>query len=481
MGKKVSDLVVEDVHIVACAPTLLLSATQEDLKGFLSRNIAYTAPISAITSTMISDKLSKIPFLCEVKESQLNVLAAMCRYEAIDTGQAVFEEGSLGSKLYIVLDGEVSVHTESRDSHAPGEGDKQFTRARALRRSLELQSDNYSDCNGSTCVARLGPGDYFGETSLLVNIPRTLTVTTENRSLFLTVEKVDFENFLKVCSIKSSIDRLMKSRMVLMLSSLGIPFFVGLPTEKLTSISKSLEIHEIEEGSVVFNEGAVGDRFYIIFYGEVAIETSTEKKNEGDSQKTINLGKYGPGAYFGEMALISDSPRSATVYALGKTILLSIEKKSFRELFLTDDGVLAEFQLRVLQGRSQLHHLLSHSEGVKAFRAFLTEECADENLDFWEDCNSFQQSSYENKKEVHEKAKYIFDRYCIETAEKEVNISSDERNELLHKLNTCCVSLDMFEESQIEIYNVMNRDNYARFKTSDSFKTFFGKLGIALQ
>ena len=484
LGKKVSDLVIEDVTIVSCSSTLLLSASQEKLNSFVATNPSLKVSITIITNSMISDKLAKIPFLCHVKDSQLSVLAAMCRYEVIDSSKVVFEEGSLGSKLYIVLNGEVSVHAESNDSPASGKKCK----ARALRRSLELQSDMYDE--ESTCVAKLGPGDYFGETSLLVNIPRTLTVMTTQKSLFLTVDKTDFENFLKVCSIKESIDELMKNRMIQMLSSLGIPFFVDISTDQLKSISKSLEIHEVDEDSIVFREGDVGDRFYIIFYGEVSIEACVPSADLNQStrsdfsvntnESSVNLGRYGPGNYFGEMALISDLPRSASVISRGKSILLSIEKKSFRELFLSDQKVLAEFQLRVLQDKAELSHLLSHPKGLAAFRQFLETSLANENLEFWEDCNAFRQSTFSSITDLNNAANAIYDKYCKEDSAEEVNIPSILRTALQDKIGNNKLSLDMFEDAQKEIYKVMSQDNYKRFKASQDFTSFFEQLGIVL-
>uniref|UniRef100_A0A7S2KVM8 Cyclic nucleotide-binding domain-containing protein n=1 Tax=Leptocylindrus danicus TaxID=163516 RepID=A0A7S2KVM8_9STRA len=497
-SQKLQAMMAEELTIVACSPTILLGVNQEKLQAFLQRNPLLSSPIKAITDTMIFDNLSKIPFLRDVKESQMSVLAAMCRYEAIDGDMTVFEEGTFGSKLYIILVGEVSVHAGSDPSTPTGKSRK----ARALRRSLELQSDPHDENNEATCVAKLGRGDYFGETSLLVNIPRTMTAKTKQRSLFLTVDKVDFENFLKVCSVKETVDRMMKNRMIQMLSSLGIPFFVGLPTEKLSSISNSVEIHEVDKGSVIFREGDVGDCFYIIFYGEVSIETTNLIHDNARSQRgditdgvindtaeeitacgpsVIDLGHYGPGKYFGEMALISESPRSATVIAREKTVLLSIEKQSFRDLFFSDESVLAEFLLRLLQERAELKHLLAHSKGAAVFRGYLKETLADENLEFWEKCNWFRDSKFESVQELREAAMKVFQVYCDEKAEKQVNISHDLRVSLKDRLDNTNLSLDMFVEAQLEIYKVMERDNYARFKGSPAFKSFFEQLGIVIR
>jgi putative ABC transport system ATP-binding protein len=92
------------------------------------------------------------------------------------------------------------------------------------------------------------------------------------------------------------------------------------PTE-LLNIAQKMKREEFEKGQAVFRQGDIGDKFYLISEGEV--DVLIRKADEADS-KVIN--HLTSGAFFGEKALLSGDPRSASIvttvasnlYALGK-------------------------------------------------------------------------------------------------------------------------------------------------------------------
>ncbi len=85
----------------------------------------------------------------------------------------------------------------------------------------------------------------------------------------------------------------------------------------------------------VFQEGEIGDAFYIVTDGQVRISTMVPGVGE-EALKVLR-----PGDYFGEMALIDDFPRSAAAIAHeGDIKLLAVYKRDFRKL-LADDKDLA--------------------------------------------------------------------------------------------------------------------------------------------
>jgi CRP/FNR family cyclic AMP-dependent transcriptional regulator len=81
----------------------------------------------------------------------------------------------------------------------------------------------------------------------------------------------------------------------------------------------------------VFQEGEIGDAFYIVMEGQIRISTMVP----GVGEEALAVLK--PGAYFGEMALIDDFPRSASAIAHeGPVKLLSIYKRDFKKLLGED-------------------------------------------------------------------------------------------------------------------------------------------------
>jgi NADH dehydrogenase len=83
-----------------------------------------------------------------------------------------------------------------------------------------------------------------------------------------------------------------------------------------------------EADEVVFREGDKGDRLYIVVNGQVKIV------NERPDQPANLIAELGPGDCFGEMALISDNPRNATVRTTGSVDVLTVDRESFHALFV---------------------------------------------------------------------------------------------------------------------------------------------------
>lgn len=81
----------------------------------------------------------------------------------------------------------------------------------------------------------------------------------------------------------------------------------------------------IRDGSVIFRENETGDKMYIIQNGVVRIN----KTIDGREHKLAELGK---GEFFGEMAIVSNTPRSATAIAVGTTELLAFDRAGFEAM-----------------------------------------------------------------------------------------------------------------------------------------------------
>jgi hypothetical protein len=97
-----------------------------------------------------------------------------------------------------------------------------------------------------------------------------------------------------------------------------IPLFSPLEPKSLEDISRQLKRREVVAGETVITEGDVGDRFYIVESGRT---TATHAGQVLSSQ--------GPGDPFGEIALLRDVPRTATVTADEDSVLLYLERSEF--------------------------------------------------------------------------------------------------------------------------------------------------------
>lgn len=525
---------VEEVQTVATEESLIMIADMLRFDTFLSTlSPPIKQKVEKMTNSVIFDALESLPFLIGMKKTQLTMLAGMCRYEAVGEGENIFCEGDRGDKLYIVLSGECSVHVKEtltdggaegsasagrntpklkmsrtnngelfgRDSRDRGGGDVQKRFSLDSTESIDLaklsekepsinpttsmayvsNSPAHAQANekGEVHLALLKDNDYFGETALMVNIPRTTTVTAVKKSLFITVCKAEFQNFLQVCpTVKSKMELVMKERMIGKLSQMKIPFFKGVTDLDMDEFSVAVEMHEFDKDSVVFKEGDQGDRFFIIIHGEVRVEHS-------DPEKVVDIGHLGPGKYFGEMALVSDdhSTRNATIVTNSHSILLSIGKDIFHKFFDNNPLALLEFKLRLMEEKAELRDLLNHPNAQEAFRTYLAKELATESLDFWATQDKFTKAFDEmDEEERRGQAKEIFGKYISQSAEFQVNIPGKMRVAISNVLdNGEAVEHTLFDHAAIEVYKLMVRDNYARFKRTKEFSEFFLSLGILIQ
>jgi CRP-like cAMP-binding protein len=96
------------------------------------------------------------------------------------------------------------------------------------------------------------------------------------------------------------------------------PIFAPLPPTTIEGLARKLVPVAVTAGETVFRQGDPGDRFYVVEDGRVEIWIDGEK-----------VADEWPGEAFGEIALLHDVPRTATVTAAEETKLLALERDDF--------------------------------------------------------------------------------------------------------------------------------------------------------
>jgi CRP-like cAMP-binding protein len=127
--------------------------------------------------------------------------------------------------------------------------------------------------------------------------------------------------------------------------SLVYSVFKGLPRHEVETLAARLETVHVEAGGTIVRQGAPADKFFIIVDGEVDV-LREEAPGKG-AKKVASLKR---GQFFGEMAILRDSPRTATVQAVTPTTLLTMDRDVFRGLVAQSLATTEDFD-RVIRQR----------------------------------------------------------------------------------------------------------------------------------
>ena len=104
----------------------------------------------------------------------------------------------------------------------------------------------------------------------------------------------------------------------------------------------------------------------------------------------------GPGKYFGEIALVQDTLRTATVTAVSRCIILSITKENFSIFFHEAPEAISDFEVKLARYDVQIRSVLYHPIGLTFFRRHCQREYAGENVDFWLCCRDYRHLSIDS-------------------------------------------------------------------------------------
>lgn len=196
----------------------------------------------------------------------------------VRAGEDIIREGDLGDNFYVVEAGQFGVYIAGR-----GE------------------------------VTRCGPGQSFGELALMYNQPRQATVRALEDSV---VWGLDGATFRKVI-----IDVAYRRRM-LHKDLLGrVPLLAALSPAEHARIAEALVPIAYTAGDTIIRQGDLGQEFFIIAEGQTEVLIAGKPVNS-----------LGPGDFFGELALLTNEPRSATVMARTPVQCLVLSRADFNRL-----------------------------------------------------------------------------------------------------------------------------------------------------
>jgi putative peptide zinc metalloprotease protein len=226
--------------------------------------------------------LRAVPLWSELPGARLLEIARAMRSEHVAAGAEVVRQGEVGDRFYLVARGGFEVRIDDRP------------------------------------VVRLNRGDFFGERALLQRTARAATVVATESGQVFVLERADFERLLAGdLAARQRVEAALAYRDEVA----GIPLFRDLAPAELDALLTRLEPLTAAAGETIMRQGERGDRFYVVRSGAVRVAR--------DGQE---LARLGPGDAFGEIALLLDVPRTATVTAAEQTSLLALDADGFRDV-----------------------------------------------------------------------------------------------------------------------------------------------------
>ncbi|KAI8061581.1 camp-dependent protein kinase regulatory subunit [Gongronella butleri] len=222
------------------------------------------------------------------EEQSQDVVNAMAE-KAVQEGETIIEQGAVGDYFYIVESGTFDCFICQHDAPTP------------------------------TKVTSYEAGGSFGELALMYNAPRAATIVATSPSVVWALDRVTFRTIL--------MEHTSRKRKMYEAFLEEVPLLKSLKQYERQKIADALESVYYNEGQIIIQQGDIGDQFYLIEAGEALVY----KMDDDGVQQQVN--HYYRGAYFGELALLNDSPRAATVVAHGGRMkCATFNKKAFNRL-----------------------------------------------------------------------------------------------------------------------------------------------------
>lgn len=250
----------------------------------LDRNtFRYTlARSSSDKSANIQTALSKVSLLSGLTKLQIAKISEAVEIIKYEAGNVIIKKGTEGNIFYMIKEGKVKV-TEVGSGTA------------------------FND-------HILEPGQYFGERALITGEPRAANVIAETTVMVMALDRVSFNSLLG--PLREVLDHNLNMRVLE-----NIKLFSNLTERERNKVSRSFEFETFAENTTIVREGDKGRKFYILKEGSAKVVIGGEE-----------VGKLETGQYFGEMALLDDEVRKASVISMTNCECFVLDRPTFNRI-----------------------------------------------------------------------------------------------------------------------------------------------------
>lgn len=198
-------------------------------------------------------------------------------------GEVIIKQGDEGDNFYIIDSGEVAVYVNN------------------------------------DLVTNISDGGSFGELALIYGQLRAATVKAKTDVKLWAIDRDTYRRILMGSTIRK------RDMYQEFLSKVSI--LESLDKWERFTVADSLEPVQFEDGQKIVVQGEHGEDFFIIIEGN-----ATVFQQRNDNEEPVEVGKLGPSDYFGEIALLLDRPRAATVIAKGLLKCVKLDRQRFERV-----------------------------------------------------------------------------------------------------------------------------------------------------
>nr|XP_030706932.1 cAMP-dependent protein kinase type I-beta regulatory subunit isoform X1 [Globicephala melas]XP_030706933.1 cAMP-dependent protein kinase type I-beta regulatory subunit isoform X1 [Globicephala melas] len=198
-------------------------------------------------------------------------------------GETVIQQGDEGDNFYVIDQGEVDVYVSGE------------------------------------WVTNISEGGSFGELALIYGTPRAATVKAKTDLKLWGIDRDSYRRILMGSTLR-------KRRMYEEFLS-KVSILESLEKWERLTVADALEPVQFEDGEKIVVQGEPGDDFFIITEGTASV---LQRRSPGEEY--VEVGRLGPSDYFGEIALLLNRPRAATVVARGPLKCVKLDRPRFERV-----------------------------------------------------------------------------------------------------------------------------------------------------
>lgn len=275
------------------------SSVSAEAYGQWNKVKAFTPPVHEKTEAQkdsIKEVLSNSFLFALLEKRDLDIVIAAMLEKSCMPGERLIEQGADGDCLYVVQEGQMNCYKKQAD-------------------------------NTEKLVKECRAGDAFGELALLYNCPRAASVVASSSCTLWQLDRETFNHIVRDASAKR------RERYEEFLKQ--VPLLEAMDSYERTQMCDALQTESHPKGATIVQQGEPGEKFYILEEGECK---AMKVYAEGTAPQEVM--HYKSGMYFGELALLTNERRAASIVAMSDVKCLTLSRKVFKQLLGSLEDIL---------------------------------------------------------------------------------------------------------------------------------------------